>query len=263
MSDSSLRCVRNQSQIGQVERIQGWTVADQEFFTDGQGRVRPITKKKGGVGVVVAGVAAVAAFAGGGGAAGLGGAGAVGPAAAEAEVGVGSVRLGGSSGQLRARKSEGRKAARREGAEGAWRRMGLRQVKRTAKQQAECVAASFGQVREFFTTHRCTHLERVLFAVADEAGNTAVVSVAWVGLANARDAREFDSLMEIHGSGDVTPLAGALLELGHVEFTGLRYGSDRDGAAITVAEAENAAGGQFDHETLDAIAEVAAYLPRL
>jgi hypothetical protein len=232
-----------------------------DFFTDGQGRVRPITKKKGGVGVVVAGVTAVAAFAGGGGAAGLGGVGAAAPAAAE--VGVGSVRLGGSSGQLRARKSEGQKAARREGPEGAWQRMGLRQVKRTAKQQAECVAVSFGQVQQFFTTHRCTYLERVLFAVADEAGNTAVVSVAWVGLTNARDAREFDSLMEIHGSGDITPLGGALLELGHVEFTGLRYGSDRDGAAVTVAEAENAAGGQFDHDTLDAIAEVAAYLPRL
>ncbi|GAB3006173.1 hypothetical protein [Saccharothrix stipae] len=232
-----------------------------DFFTDGQGRVRPITKKKGGIGVVVAGVTAVAAFAGGGGAAGLGGVGAAAPAAAE--VGAGSVRLGGSSGQLRARKSEGQKAARREGPEGAWQRMGLRQVKRTAKQQAECVAVSFGQVQQFFTTHRCTHLERVLFAVQDEAGNTAVVSVAWVGLTNAREAREFDSLMEIHGNGDITPLASALLELGHIEFTGLRYGSDRDGAAVTVAEAENAAGGQFDHDTLDAIAEVAAYLPRL
>lgn len=231
------------------------------FFTDPQGRVRPITDKKGGAGVVVAGVVAVAAFAGGGGVAGLGGVGAAAPAAAE--VGVGSVRLGGSSGQLRARKSEGRKAARRGDVEGTWQRMGLRQLKRTAKQQAECVAVSFGQVREFFTAHRCTHLERVLFAVADEAGNTAVVSVAWVGLANARDAREFDNLMEVHGSGDITPLGGALLELGHIEFTGLRYGSDRDNANVTVAEAENAAGGQFDHDTLDAIAEVAAYLPRL
>ncbi|MEJ2854145.1 MULTISPECIES: hypothetical protein [unclassified Saccharothrix] len=69
--------------------------------------------------------------------------------------------------------------------------------------------------------------------------------------------------MEIHGSGDITPLAGALSELGHIEFTGLRYGSDRDGAAVTVAEAENTTSGQFDHDTLDAIAEVAAYLPRL
>ncbi|WP_156755891.1 hypothetical protein [Actinokineospora pegani] len=236
-----------------------------DFFTDGQGRVRPITKKKGGVGVVVAGVTAVAAFAGGGGAAGLGGAGAGAGAGAPAaaEVGVGSVRLGGSSGQLRARKSEGQKAARRGEVEGAWQRMGLRQVKRIAKQQAECVAASFGQVRQFFTTHRCTHLDRVLFAVADGEGNTAVVSVAWVGLTDAREAREFDGLMETHGSGDITPLGGALLELGHVEFTGLRYGSDRDGAAVTVAEAENAPGARFDHDTLDAIAEVAAYLPRL
>ncbi|GAA1312380.1 hypothetical protein [Saccharothrix xinjiangensis] len=94
-------------------------------------------------------------------------------------------------------------------------------------------------------------------------GKRVRVSVAWVGLANAREAREFDSLMEIHGSGDITPLGGVLSDPGHVEFTGSRYGSDRDGAAVTVAEAENAAGGQFDHDTLDAIAEVAAHLPRL
>lgn len=231
------------------------------FFTDPQGRVRPISGKKSGAGAVVAGVAALGVFASGGGVGAVGaGTGAVGTAA---EVGVGSVRLGGSSGQLRARKSEGRKAARREGPEGAWQRMGLRQVKRTARQQAECVAASFGQVRQFFTTHRCTHLERVLFAVADETGNTAVVSVAWVGLGGTRDAREFQNLMDVHGSGDITPLGAALLELGHVEFTGLRYGSDRDGAAVTIAEAENAPGGRFDHDSLDAIAEVAAYLPRL
>jgi len=232
-----------------------------EFFTDGQGRVRPISGKKGGVGAVVAGVAALGIFASGG-AVGTAGAGA-GAAGTAAEAGAGSVRLGGSSGQLRARKSEGQKAARREGPDGAWQRMGLRQVKRSAKQQTECVAASFGQVRQFFTTHRCTHLERVLFAVADDSGNTAVVSVAWIGLGSTRDAREFENLMEVHGSGDITPLGGALPELGHVEFTGLRYGSDRDGAAVTVAEAENAPGGRFDHASLDAVAEVAAYLPRL
>ncbi|MFC6089757.1 hypothetical protein [Saccharothrix lopnurensis] len=231
------------------------------FFTDPQGRVRPIRGKKGGAGVVAAGAVALGVFASGGGVGAVGtGAGAAGTAA---EVGVGSVRLGGSSGQLRARRSEGQKAARRGEVEGAWQRMGLRQLKRTAKQQAECVAVSFGQVRQFFTTHRCTHLERVLFAVADEAGNTAVVSVAWVGLTGSREAREFEDLMEVHGSGDITPLGGELLELGGITYTGLRYGSDRDNAGVTVAEAENGPGGQFDHDTLDAIAEVAAYLPRL
>jgi hypothetical protein len=54
--------------------------------------------------------------------------------------------------------------------------MGLRHLRRTARQQAECVAVSDGRIQEFFTRHRCTSLERVLFVVADEAGNTAVVS---------------------------------------------------------------------------------------
>lgn len=85
--------------------------------------------------------------------------------------------------------------------------------------------------------------------------------MTWGSLTNARAAREFDSLMEIHGLGDNTPLGGALLELGHIKFTGLRCGSDHDGAAVTVAEADNAAGGQLDHDTPDTIAEVAACLP--
>ncbi|ROP42662.1 hypothetical protein [Saccharothrix texasensis] len=232
------------------------------FFTDPQGRVRPIRGKRG-AGPVVAGVVALGVFAAGGGVGTVGaGAGAVAEAGAS-QVGVGSVRLGGSPGQLRARKGEGREAARNEGPEGAWRRMGLRQVKRTVKQQAECLAVSFGRVREFFTTHRCTYVERVLFAVADEAGNTAAVSVAWVGTSSAGDARRFLDVVDVQGSGDITPLGGPLLDLGEITFTGLRYGSDRDGAAVTIAEAENALGGQFDHDSLDAIAEVAAYLPRL
>ena len=232
------------------------------FYTDKQGRVRPI-RGKGGTGAVVAGVAALGIFAAGGGVGTVGAGVGTAAQAGAAEAGVGSVRLGGSSGQLRARKSEGQKAARRGEPEAAWQRMGLRQVKRTVKQQAECLAVSFGEVREFFTAHRCTYLERALFPVADEAGNTAVVSVVRVGLTGAGDARRFQDLMDVHGSGDITPLGGQVLELGEVTFTGLRYGSDRDGAAVTVAEAENAAGGQFDHDTLDAIAEVAAYLPRI
>lgn len=74
----------------------------------------------------------------------------------------------------------------------------------------------------------------MLFAVADKAGNVAVVSVAWVGLTNASKVCKFDSPMRGHGSGGVTPLGGALLDLGRIEFTRLRYG--RDGAAIFVAK---------------------------
>ncbi|WP_394614766.1 hypothetical protein JNUCC0626_33635 [Lentzea sp. JNUCC 0626] len=129
-------------------------------------------------------------------------------------------------------------------------------------QQAECVAVSFGEVREFFVRNRCTSLDRVLFAVTDGAGNTAVISVVWVGLASDGDARRFQSVMNRHGSGDVHPLGSHLLDLAEIEFTGLRYGSERDGRTVTVAEAETAT-GQVTHDTLDALAEVAAHLPRV
>jgi hypothetical protein len=224
------------------------------FFTDPEGRVRPIRRK--GTGAVVAGALALGMFSSGGGAISI----SAGVSAGE----VGAVQTGGSSSaQLRARKSESQKAARKGDAEGAWKRMGLRQLRRTPRQQAKCLAASFGKVREFFTRHRCTSLDRVLFAVADETGRTAVVSVAWVGLANNRDARKFQTLMDEHGTGDITPLGAQLLSLADVTFTGLRYDSQLNGRTVTIAEAENAARGGFDHDTLDAIAEVAALLPRV
>ncbi|GAA2669363.1 MULTISPECIES: hypothetical protein [Actinosynnema] len=224
------------------------------FFTDKQGRVRPIRGgKAGGAGVTVAaGAVALAVLSSGaGGTIGAGG------AAAAGEAGVSS------SAQLRVRKAEGKQSARKGDAEGAWQRFGLRQVKRTARQQGDCLLASHGQVRDFFTTHRCTALDRVLFAVADAEGRTAVVSVAWVGLASTGQAREFTALVDEHGTGDITPLGAGLLELADVEFTGLRYGSERSGKEVTIAEVENAGAGGFDHETLDALAEVAAHLPKV
>ncbi|MEU0878067.1 hypothetical protein ABZ345_05675 [Lentzea sp. NPDC005914] len=213
----------------------------------------------GGAGTVVAaGVLAVGLSAGiGGGGLTLGGSGAV------SEVGAGSQGAGsGGTPQLKARKSEGQKSARKGDADAAWQRLGVRQLKRTARQQAECVASSFGQIRDFFTRTRCTSLERALFLVGDGAGNSAVVSVAWVGLASARDADRFESVMRIQGSGDIYPLGSSLLGMADIRFTGLRYGSDRNGKNVTIAEAELAT-GSIDHDTLDAIAEVSAYLPRI
>lgn len=220
-----------------------------DFYTDPQGRVRPIRGK--GTGYVVAGALALGVAASSGGVASIGG------GAGE----VASAGGGTSSAQLRVRKSDGQKSARKGDVEAAWQRMGLRQLRRSARQQAECLAVSYGEVQEFFTRTRCTSLERALFVVADGAGNTAVVSVAWVGMANAGDARKFRTLIDRHGSGDIRPLGTPALDLADIRFTGLRYGSDRDGRTVTVAEAENAVGAGFDHETLDAIAEVASYLP--
>lgn len=218
-----------------------------EFRTNKNGKVYPLHGGGRGTGAVVAGMVALG-LAGGAGALPLGTTG----------VGTGS----GSSLQLQTRKADGQKSAKNGDLAGAWQRLGMRQLKRAARQQAECVAVSFGEIREFFTRNRCTSLERVLFAVGDGDGNSAVVSVVWVGLASTSDAKDFETVMKRHGSGDIHPLGAPLLGLANIEFTGLRYGSDRDGKTVTVAEAETAT-GSIDHETLDAIAEVAACLPRV
>jgi hypothetical protein len=67
-------------------------------------------------------------------------------------------------------------------------------------------------------------------------------------------------LIDVHGTGDIKPLASSLLGIADIPFTGRNYHSDRKGATLTVAEAETAS-GRVDSELLDAMAEVAAQLP--
>jgi hypothetical protein len=225
------------------------------------GRRVPIGGSGGKSGAVVAAGVLALGLAGTGGLTLTGGSGLVsevGTVAEEAASGAGS----GGSPQLKARKSEGQKSARKGDSDAAWQRMGVKQLKRTARQQAECITASFGQVRDFFTRTRCTSLERAVFLIGDGAGNTAVLSVAWVGLASTGDAGKFKTVIDIPGSGDIRPLGSTALGLADIRFTGENYGSDRDGKTVTIAETELVS-GHFDHDTLDAIAEVSAYLPRI
>lgn len=162
---------------------------------------------------------------------------------------------------IRAKKAEGRKAARKGDADEAWRRMGMRTLKKAVKQDLRCMTNSFGQVREFFARTPCKSLDRVLFGLGDDQGNSVVVSVAWVGFHTRGDARQFKRLDDVHGTGNVTPLASTLLGLADISFTGLHYQSRSDGKTTVIAEAESAT-GQVSDEVLDAVADVAVLLPR-
>ena len=196
--------------------------------------------------VVAAGVLAISVAAGSGGLSLSGGA---------------STTVADSAGvNLTRAKSEGRKSARNGDADGAWRQLNMRTLKRTAKPALECVSHSFGQVRDHFVRNPCKSLDRTLFAIGDERGNVAVVSVAWVGFRNRRDAGEFKKLIDVHGTGDVTPLATPLLDLADIRFTGLHYQSRPDGSTIVIAEAETAS-GQVEPDVLDAVADLASWLP--
>ncbi|MFI9813512.1 hypothetical protein [Saccharothrix variisporea] len=216
----------------------GWITRD--------GKRIPIFKKRGNAGaVVLAGVVALGAVSGGAGISTIG------------EV-TGSTASGQS---VSVRKSEGRRDAKRGDTDSAWRRFKMRERRRSPKQQAECVLSSFGEVREYFLQHRCTSMEKILLAVEDDSGNMAVISVVWTGFSRSRDAGSFKTLMDKHGTGDIAPLGGTVLDMADIHFEGHNYGSDRNGNIITTAEAETAT-GYLDPEVLDALAEVAAYLPK-
>lgn len=196
--------------------------------------------------VVAAGVLAVSLSAGGG--LSLGG------GASTTAVEPAGVNLGRA-------KSEGRKSARDGDADGAWRQLNMRTLKRVAEPASECVSHSFGQVRAHFVRNPCKSLDRTLFAVGDDQDNVVVVSVAWVGFRNRSDAGEFKKLIDVHGTGDVSPLGSPLLGLADVRFTGLHYQSRTDGSTIVIAETESAS-GRVSGDTLDAMADMASWLPR-
>lgn len=210
--------------------------------------------------------------AGGGSDPGAGKAGAVvvaGVLAMSVAAGSGGLSLGGGTSaavdsagtNLTKARSEGRKSARKGDVDGAWRQVNMRTLKRTAKPALECVSHSFGQVRDHFVRNPCKSLDRTLFAIGDDRGNVAVVSVAWVGFRNRREAGEFKKLIDVHGTGDITPLATPLLDLADIRFSGLHYQSRPDGSTIVIAEAETAS-GQVPGDVLDAVADMASWLPR-
>lgn len=233
-------------------------MAEQQFRVI-KGRTVPIGgPRKTGGGTVLAAIALAGALAAGGG------------AAAGGALGGGALGAGGSGGvaqstglspaQLKRAVGNSRKAARRGQHDEAWRRLGFRPARRAIERHAECVVHSYGQVQQFFVRNPCRELQRMLYAVIDGDGNTIVVSVAWVRMAGARSARELRKLADVYGTGNVSPIAGAALELGGVPFTGQHYQSRRSRSLVVIAEAEPAS-GRPDPALLDAAADVAVLFP--
>lgn len=236
-----------------------------EFRTRPDGTRYPITPRRGGAGLVAVGVAL--ALAAGGAAGGLGAAAGGGTAVSGSLPGnlAGDVVDGLPGRDLTARRTEARRSAQRGRSAEAWSRLKLKQLARRVEHQLgrelDCVAASSGAVREFLLRNPCTSLDRVLLTVGDGHGNAAVVSVVRVGFHTSAQAQAFQRVEDQPGSGDVRPLDTALaLGLTNVRLTALHYRSRLDGTGVVVAEADTVT-GRLDPATLDAIADVACYLP--
>lgn len=155
-----------------------------------------------------------------------------------------------------ARAIRGRSAARQGRHSEAWLRMGLRSVSRQIRTDPECVAHSFGQVRECLRLERCVGLQRELTTLSDEHGNTIRVSIAWVRMPTRTGARHFQRLVDMSGTGGISPIADGI----EVRLTGRHYASRRSGTVVTIAEATTGSGRPAP-AVLDAVADVAVEFP--
>lgn len=143
-----------------------------------------------------------------------------------------------------------------------WKRLDLREAKRTPRRGGGCAANSYGQVQRFLMRTPCRSLDRVLYALDGGGGERIVVSVSWVRMRSNGAARALRELVDVHGTGNITPLPGALAGAGRIDWTGWNYGSDRSGRQVTIAEVEPLRGNP-SADFMDAVAEVAAKLPGL
>lgn len=215
------------------------------FYTDENGVTRPITKRKT-AGAVIAGaiVAGLMTAAGGGG----------------ATASVGAALDSAASASADAQTADGQDAARKGDDADAWRRMGLKELKKTIKRRLRCGLQSTRQVQQFFLRTPCTSLDELLFALDDSKDSMIVVSVAWVKMSSKDDATKLKTLEDIYGSGDITPIATQILGLGGIHFTGSHYASRQDGSLVVVSEAEPVR-GRPSTTLLNDAPKVAAVLP--
>ncbi len=204
-------------------------MAKQEFFTDENGVVRPITPPKPrNRGVVVAVTVTLALAAGSAGAVTAVG-------ASDVTVTVNTARAAsGSKGSARSRGRDqsGQDVLRR------LERRGLRVERRTESFSTDCAAHSYGQVQDFFQAHPCDALFRGLYEVHGAGGSRVLVAVAWVDMPDVAEAIEFKNLVDRWGTGNITELSKEQSLYRRVRFTGQQYASVQDGSTVVNAQVE-------------------------
>ncbi|MGJ7909044.1 hypothetical protein ACOQFL_21490 [Actinopolyspora sp. H202] len=214
------------------------------------GTVYPLEGGSGGKSkaTVVAGGVALAMWASGGGTGGvtLGGSGTTTASMSTADTAV--VRTIGKN------LSKARRDVKRGNRNRAWKRLGLRQGRRVTGKTVKCVTTTYGEVREFLVETPCRDLRRFQFPV-DYEGGTISVFVSRVRMRSSAAARDFRSLIDEHGTGDIRPV------LSTVRFSGYHYDSAHRRGAVFVAETESRT-GNVPKQVLDSTAKAATALAR-
>jgi hypothetical protein len=154
--------------------------------------------------------------------------------------GVTGATAGGGGASVGASNARASSQARRQDADRIRARL-LRQAARVDHRfdsTDDCVAHSYGQVREFFREQPCAALHRAWFEVRDGRRGLVLVAVAWVEMPDARSARDFHELVDTYGTGNVTELSREEGPHRRVRFTGRYYEDRRDGTTVVNAQVE-------------------------
>ncbi|TDP95070.1 hypothetical protein EV186_105302 [Labedaea rhizosphaerae] len=186
----------------------------------------------------------------------------VGGGAIAAEGGLGAtVSGGGVPKSVVDRAAKGKEPARKGNRDLTWRRMNLKRLKQIVKHGLPCAANSYGEVHKFFLRTPCRSLDRFLVRLDDGNGGEMIVSVSWVRMRSSRSATKLRSLADTYGTGNVSPLPGALVGAGRVKWTGRYYHSRPSGSMVVIAEVEPVHGVP-DPDFMKEVAAVAAEFPR-
>lgn len=91
-----------------------------------------------------------------------------------------------------------------------------------------CATHSYGQVHDFFVSHPCALLSRVVFELRDKHWNVVLVAISRVDMPSAGEASALKKLVDTGGTGNVTELSREKGPYRSVRFAGLGYDSDLD-----------------------------------
>lgn len=136
----------------------------------------------------------------------------------------------------------------------SWTRSGYTFTTQRSTSSTFCRAYAYGQVQEFLTDRGCTDVQRGLYSVTHAGGHNIIVSTAVVTMSTAGQAEQLQTLVDRHGSGNIT-------ELGTVEFSGYYYDSQRTGTIVAIAQAEPAAETSVPASILDEAASTGLSAP--
>ncbi|MEY7972039.1 hypothetical protein AB8O38_08565 [Saccharomonospora xinjiangensis] len=162
---------------------------------------------------------------------------------------------------VRTKLAKGKRSAAKGHRNTTWKRLDLERIDEKLDRAGGCALHSYGQVQRFLTRTPCHSLRRMLFLLGDGHGNRIVVSVSWVRMRGTAAARELRGLADVDGTGNITPLSGAIVGAGTIRWTGRYYDSRRSGSLVVIAETEPVRGNPHPG-FLDGVADVAAELPR-